>query len=79
VKTRIQECGSGVAPRIPKRVASEVSPRENSAVHVAIQSGKLMVAIEEQQLSLDDLVGRITPRNRRSNVETGKAVGNEVW
>lgn len=31
------------------------------------------------QLSLADLVAKITQQNSHVEVETGKAVGNEVW
>jgi len=38
-----------------------------------------VVAIEEPHPSLEDLVAKITPSNRHSEVETVNAVGNEVW
>jgi antitoxin MazE len=80
MKTRIQKWGNSLALRIPKPFAEESNLREDSAVDVTVRAGKLVVvAIEEPQLSLEDLVRKITPRNRHSEVETGKAVGNEVW
>jgi antitoxin MazE len=78
MKTRIQKWGDRLALRIPKPLAEEVGLRENLAVDVTIQSGKLVVTIEGLTLSLEDLARRITPRNRHSEVETGRAVGNEV-
>jgi antitoxin component of MazEF toxin-antitoxin module len=80
MKRRIQEWGSRLALCVSKRVAEEASLREDSAVDVTVRSGKLVVvAIEEPHLSLENLVSKITPSNRHSEVETGKAVGNEVW
>ena len=80
MKARIQKWGNSLALRIPKPFAEESNLREDSAVDVTVRSGKLVVvAIEEPQLTLEDLVAKITPRNRHSEVETGKAVGNEVW
>jgi antitoxin component of MazEF toxin-antitoxin module len=38
-----------------------------------------VIAIEEQPLSLEELVARITPENRHREAETGASVGNEVW
>jgi antitoxin MazE len=80
MKTRIQKWGNSLALRIPKPFAEESNLREDSAVDVTVRAGKLVVvAIEEPQVTLEDLVGKITSRNRHSEVETGKAVGNEVW
>lgn len=80
MKVRIQKWGNSLALRIPKPFAEEASLRQDSAVDVTVRSGKLVVvAIEEPQLTLEDLVAKITPSNRHAEVETGKAVGNEVW
>ncbi|HXA18009.1 MAG TPA: AbrB/MazE/SpoVT family DNA-binding domain-containing protein [Thermoanaerobaculia bacterium] len=80
MKARIQKWGNSLALRIPKPFAEEASLREDSAVDVTVRSGKLVVvAIEEPQLTLEDLVAKITPSNRHAEVETGNAVGNEVW
>lgn len=80
MKARIQKWGNGLALSIPKPFAEEASLRENSVVDVTVRGGKLVVvAIEEPQPSLEDLVAKITPSNRHSEVDMGKAVGNEVW
>jgi antitoxin MazE len=79
MKTRIQKWGKSLALRIPKSFAEESNLREDSPMDVTVRSGKLVVAIEGPQPSLEDLVAKITPSNRHSEVETGKAVGNEVW
>jgi antitoxin MazE len=80
MKAHIQKRGNSLALRIPKPCAEEAILREESAVNVTVRSDKLgVVAIEEPQLSLDDLVAKITPSNRHSEVETRNAVGNEVW
>jgi len=33
----------------------------------------------EPELSLDDLVSRITPENRHGEIDMGEPVGNESW
>ncbi len=45
MKTRIQKWGDRLALRIPKPLAEEVGLRENLAVDVTIQSGRLVVTI----------------------------------
>jgi antitoxin MazE len=80
MKARIQKWGNSLALRIPKPFAEESNLREDSPVEISVRSGKLVVvAIEEPQLSLEELVAKITPENRHAEIETGAAVGNEVW
>jgi len=80
MRTLIQKRGNSPDLRTPMPFAAEAGSHEDSAVDEAVRSGKLVVvAIEEPQLSIEDLVAKITPSNRHSEVETGKALGNEVW
>ncbi|MEA2325049.1 MAG: antitoxin MazE [Thermoanaerobaculia bacterium] len=80
MKARIQKWGNSLALRIPKPFAEESNLREDSPVEISVRSGKLVVvAIEEPQLSLEELVAKITPENRHAEINTGTPVGNEVW
>jgi len=80
MKARIQKWGNSLALRIPKPFAEESNLHEDSPVEISVRSGKLVVvAIEEPQLSLEELVAKITPKNRHAEIETGASVGNEVW
>lgn len=80
MRTRIQKWGNSLALRIPKPFAEEARIRENAAVDLSVRSGKLVVVpLPEQELSLDQLVAQITPRNRHDETETGGSVGSEVW
>ncbi len=80
MRTRIQKWGNSLALRIPRPFAEESQLREDSPVDVSVRNGKLVVApVVEPALSLQQLVGRITPKNRHHEVESGGPVGNEVW
>ena len=80
MKTRIQKWGNSLAVRIPRPFAEETNLREDSTVDVSLRNGKLVVVpIVEPSPSLEDLVKRITPRNRHGETETGGPVGNETW
>lgn len=80
MKTRIQKWGNSLALRIPKPFAEETHLSEDSAVDVTVRNGKLVVVpILEPELSLKQLVSRISPRNRHRETDTGEPVGNEVW
>ncbi|HEV7764288.1 MAG TPA: AbrB/MazE/SpoVT family DNA-binding domain-containing protein [Thermoanaerobaculia bacterium] len=80
MKTRIQKWGDSLAVRIPEPFAQETHLTEDSAVDITVHNGNLVVVpVAEPKLSLEELVSRITPQNRHSEIETGEAVGNEVW
>jgi antitoxin MazE len=79
MKARIQKWGNSLALRIPKPFAEESNLREDSPVEISIRSGKLVVVAIEEPLALEDLVAKITPQNRHAEIETGIAVGNEIW
>jgi antitoxin MazE len=80
MKTRIQKWGNSLALRIPRPFAEESGLHEDSAVDISLRNGKLVVApLQEQELTLEHLVERITPQNRHTEIATGEAVGNEVW
>jgi antitoxin MazE len=80
MKTRIQKWGNSLALRIPRPFAEESNLHEDSAVDVTVRNGKLVVVpLREPVLSLKELAEQITPQNRHTEIETGDAVGNEVW
>jgi len=80
MKARVQKWGNSLALRIPRPFAEESHLHEDSAVELSVRNGKLVVApLAELALSLEELVKRITARNRHHEVETGGPVGNEVW
>lgn len=80
MKTRVQKWGNSLAVRIPRPFAEETNLRENSSVDISVRRGKLVVApLPREPLSLDALVDQITTRNRHDEIETGAAVGHEVW
>ena len=80
MRTRIQKWGNSLALRIPRPFAEDADLREDAEVDVTVRNGKLVVVpVPPKQFTLEELVGRITPENRHDEVETGGAVGNEVW
>jgi antitoxin MazE len=80
MKARIVKWGNSLALRIPKPFADEVRLAEDSAVDVSVRNGKLVVVpVVDPELTLEELVSRITPENRHGETETGTAIGNEVW
>ena len=80
MRTRVQRWGNSLALRIPKPFAAEVGLEAESPVEVSLVDGKLVVApVVEPAPTLEDLLARVTEDNLHREVDTGPAVGNEVW
>lgn len=80
MRTKVQKWGNSLAIRIPKPFAEETQLAEDSTVDISVRKGELVVVpVAEPERSLADLVARITPENRHSEVDWGPPVGNEVW
>jgi len=79
MKTRVQKWGNSLAVRIPKHVVREVGLEYNTAVEMKVEEGKLIIQRSESATTLDQLLARVTNENLHSAIDTGEAVGNEVW
>ena len=79
LQTQIQKWGNSLAVRIPKPFALEVGLEQNSTVTVSVVDGKLVLEPVKPDYTLAELLSQVTPENLHQEVETGAAVGNEVW
>jgi len=80
MKTRIQKWGNSLALRIPKSFAQELGFDRNVAVDVSLEDGKLVVVpATESPMALERLLEQITEDNIHREIDTGSAVGEEVW
>jgi antitoxin MazE len=80
MKSHVQKWGNSLALRIPKSFASEIGLENESAVEVSLADGKLVITpVAKSELTLKQLLAKITPENIHHEVETGSAVGNEIW
>jgi antitoxin MazE len=80
MKTRVQKWGNSLALRIPKSFAAEVGLDPNSSVEMSLRDGKLVVVpSEKSKFTLKQLLARVTEENLHHEVDTGPAVGGEVW
>ncbi|MBE9124036.1 AbrB/MazE/SpoVT family DNA-binding domain-containing protein [Tychonema sp. LEGE 07199] len=76
----IAKWGNSLAIRIPQNLAKEINLAEGSQVQLVLIDGKLTIEpITRRRYSLEELIEAITPENVHTEVDTGVAVGNEVW
>jgi antitoxin MazE len=80
MRTRVQKWGNSLALRIPKSFATEVGLQNESSVEMSVANGKLIIRpVVEQEVTLEQLLERVTPENLHDEVDTGSATGREAW
>jgi antitoxin MazE len=78
--THIRKWGNSLALRIPQSVAHEIGLGKDSAVEIALMDGKLVIApVVKRRMTLEKLLAQVTDENIHREVDTGSAVGREVW
>ncbi|MEG4166854.1 MULTISPECIES: AbrB/MazE/SpoVT family DNA-binding domain-containing protein [unclassified Microcoleus] len=76
----IAKWGNSLAIRIPQNLAKEINLAEGSEVKLVLIDGKLTIEpILRRRYSLDELIEAMTPENVHTEIDTGIAVGKEVW
>ena len=80
MRARVQKWGNSLALRIPRSFAAEVNLKQDSLVELSTVEGKLVVdPIVEPEITLEALLAGVTPENLHGEIDTGPAVGKEVW
>lgn len=74
----IKKWGNSLALRIPKDIAQTLHIENNSVLELNIKDGALVIEPQHTSL-LESLVSCIDVDNLHTEVDTGKAVGNEEW
>lgn len=77
--TQVSKWGNSLGLRLPKSVAREAQLGEGDTVDVSVDNGTIVIRPSRPRYSLDELVRRITPKNRHDESDWGGPVGDEVW
>jgi antitoxin MazE len=77
--TQIAKWGNSLGLRLPKSVAVEAQVDEGDTVVVSVKNGAIVIRPSRPTYSLEQLVAKITPRNRHDESDWGAAVGGEAW
>ncbi|WP_445249540.1 AbrB/MazE/SpoVT family DNA-binding domain-containing protein [Microcoleus sp. OTE_8_concoct_300] len=76
----IAKWGNSLAVRIPQHLAKKINLAQGSQVQLVSRDGRLTLEpITRRRYSLEELVEAITPENLHTEIDSGVAVGNEVW
>lgn len=80
MKVRVRRWGNSLALRIPKPFAEDADVEEGTVVDLSVSDGKLVASPSRKpRVALRSLLAKITKTNIHEEIETGPAVGNEVW
>ena len=80
MNTTIQKWGNSLAVRIPKAVARDICLEDGSVVNLTVEEGKVVIEpAQKARYRLDDLLKGVSKKNIHRCVDTGPAVGQEVW
>ena len=80
METRVQKWGNSLALRIPKSFASEIGLQKETSVEISLDDGRLVITpVSRPKPTLKQLLAKVTQENLHHEVDTGTALGNEVW
>ena len=80
MQTKIQKWGNSLAVRIPKPFVKEAHLMYGSSVDLSVDDGRIIIDPHiEPEYSLESLLNGVTKQNLHAEVDTGDAVGMEVW
>jgi len=77
--TQLSKWGNSLGLRLPKSVAREAQLDEGDTVQVSVDNGTILIRPTRPRYTLDELVNRITARNRHDESDWDIPVGHEAW
>jgi len=78
--TKVQKWGNSLALRIPKAFALDAQLENDSFVEINIIEGQIVITpVVAPSWTLEELLAGINKNNLHNEVDTGFAMGNEVW
>lgn len=78
--TQLSKWGHSLAVRIPREIAREARLAEGDQVSLEVTSERaIVVRSSRPRYSVDELVSRITPKNRHAALDWGTPWGKEIW
>jgi antitoxin MazE len=78
--TKVQKWGNSLALRIPKAFALDAQLKNDSVVEVSLVDGQIVIKpIIAPTWTLEQLLSGVNKDNLHHEMDTGEAVGNEIW
>jgi antitoxin MazE len=78
--TKIQKWGNSLALRIPKAFAVDAKLKEQAVVEIKLVKGQIVITpVAPPAPTLEELLAGVNKNNLHQAMDTGPAIGNEVW
>lgn len=74
MEARIQKWGDSLALLIPKELAQQLGLSVDNQVKISVKGDRLIIELA-QQVTLDDLLARVTPENLHGETDWGEYEG----
>ncbi len=79
-ETSIQQWGNSLAVRLPKELAHKMKLRAGSRVSVTPRFNNIIIQpLQQKKPTLQELVAKITKKNKHKLILDGPPVGKEIW
>jgi antitoxin MazE len=79
MKVQIQKWGNSLALRIPSSFARETHIEEGSTVEMSLGKNGIFLKPLSGEISLDELLAKVTETNIHTEFDFGRAEGAEAW
>ncbi len=77
---KVQKWGNSLALRIPKAFAIDTQLENDSMVDISVVEGQIIVKpLVKPEWTLEELLAGINKDNIHNEIDTGLAMGNEIW
>lgn len=78
-RVRVVKWGNSHAVRLPKDVLQQAHLKEGDELTVRVEIGRIALEATALEVTLEKLIAGVTPKNKHSEQDWGKPVGNEIW
>ena len=80
LKVKAQKWGNSLGMRIPKPIADELALTDGTVLELEIHGEDLIVhQSKKRKYELRDLLAQINSKNLHTEINSGEAVGEEIW
>ena len=80
MRIAVRKWCNSLALRIPKVYAGETQIQEGSSVDLSLQDGTLVITpVDKKAFTLEQILKDVRPEIRHPSMDSGSAVGQEIW
>lgn len=76
--TKIRKWGNSYAVRIPKSMVLKHGLKENGSIQLIDEANSIRIKPLRKKYNLDEMIAKITPKNRHPLIDWGPDVGREI-